>query len=141
MATDYVLLNSTGPLVWNNPTYAHHDQQLVLALQSQLQDQDGCDEQHQLQADQAPLLPLYGGLKFLTYYCGPGNWSVDGNTVQTSYFSSIDQCCKHHDECPDTIVNRGDYHQYDDLPYKTQLFTSCFDYEYPVMECAIKKYE
>ncbi|XP_049292731.1 uncharacterized protein LOC125768728 [Anopheles funestus] len=123
---DYMLINSTGIIAWSNPTFAYYDQQLIDAIQQQLEVENAQDpyDQHELQADHvSSLLPLYGGLKFLTYYCGPGNWSVDGSTVQNAYFSSIDQCCKQHDECPDTIVERRDYQRYEDLPYKPQIFT------------------
>uniref|UniRef100_A0A182SF13 Phospholipase A2-like central domain-containing protein n=1 Tax=Anopheles maculatus TaxID=74869 RepID=A0A182SF13_9DIPT len=124
---DYILINSTGTIAWSNPAFVYYDQQLIEAIQQQLEAesaQDPYDQQHQLQADHgSSLLPLYGGLKFLTYYCGPGNWSADGSTVQNAYFSSIDQCCKQHDECPDTIVERRDYRRYEDLPYKPQIFT------------------
>nr|XP_049461744.1 uncharacterized protein LOC120947804 [Anopheles coluzzii] len=173
---DYILVNSTGAIPWSNPTFVYYDQQLIDAIQQQLELENVQDsyDHHQLQADYGSALqPLHGGLKFFTYYCGPGNWSADGSTVQNAYFSSIDQCCKHHDECPDTIVHSRDYHRYEDLPYKAQIFTrlrcncdveflrclqnistffsyavawiytkfqsSCFDYEYPVMECTVKR--
>uniref|UniRef100_A0A182P616 phospholipase A2 n=1 Tax=Anopheles epiroticus TaxID=199890 RepID=A0A182P616_9DIPT len=127
---DYMLhLNSTAAIPWSNPAFAYYDQQLIEAIEQQLETESEQDindhHQHdQLQADHgSPLVPLYGGLKFVTYYCGPGSWSPDGSTVQNAYFSSIDQCCKQHDECPDTIVDPSDYRRYEDLPYKPQLFT------------------
>uniref|UniRef100_A0A182NN97 phospholipase A2 n=1 Tax=Anopheles dirus TaxID=7168 RepID=A0A182NN97_9DIPT len=123
---DYILINGTGTAAWSNPAYAYYDEQLIIAIQQQLESDGAPDyhDHHQLQADHgSSVLPVYGGLKFLTYYCGPGNWSADGGTVQNAYFASIDQCCKHHDECPDTIVARYDYRRYEDLPYKSQIFT------------------
>uniref|UniRef100_A0A182YI56 phospholipase A2 n=1 Tax=Anopheles stephensi TaxID=30069 RepID=A0A182YI56_ANOST len=128
---DYILINSTGTVTWSNPAFVYYDQQLIEAIQQQLEvesEQDAAydqqQQQHQWQTDHgSSLLPLYGGLKFLTNYCGPGNWSADGSTVQSAYFSSIDQCCKQHDECPDTIVERRDYRRYEALPYKPQIFT------------------
>ncbi|KFB43493.1 AGAP004730-PA-like protein [Anopheles sinensis] len=120
---DYLRINSTNDLVaWSNPAFADYDQKLIIALQSQLEEDDDTYKNDPL-ADPVSLLPVYGGLKFVTYYCGPGNWSVDGSTVQNSYFSSLDQCCKQHDECPDTIVDRTDYRRYENLPHKPQLFT------------------
>ncbi|XP_058122745.1 uncharacterized protein LOC131264462 [Anopheles coustani] len=121
---DYLRINSTNSLVaWRNPAFAHYDQKLIIALQSQLEEDDDTYENDQPHADPVSLLPIHGGLKFVTNYCGPGNWSVDGNTVQNSYFSNLDQCCKQHDECPYTIVDRSDYRRYKNLPYKPQLFT------------------
>uniref|UniRef100_A0A182JTJ6 phospholipase A2 n=1 Tax=Anopheles christyi TaxID=43041 RepID=A0A182JTJ6_9DIPT len=123
---DYILINSTGAIAWSNPAFVYYDQQLIDAIQQQLEIENVQDtyDHHELQSDHgSSLLPLYGGLRLFTYYCGPGNWSADGSTVQNAYFSSIDQCCKQHDECPDIIVDTRDYGRYEDLPYKAQIFT------------------
>ncbi|XP_052873291.1 uncharacterized protein LOC128278602 [Anopheles cruzii] len=114
---NYVIVNST----WSNPTYVNYDQKLIVALQNQLEDQGYETSLHH--DGHGAAFPVHGGLRFFTYYCGPGNWSTDGSTVQNAYFSRIDQCCKSHDECPDTIVDRGDYRRYEELPYKPQVFT------------------
>lgn len=61
--------------------------------------------------------------KVLTNFCGPGNWSINGEVTQNPYFREIDLCCKKHDECPDYIVKKRDYERYPGLPFKPQLFT------------------
>ncbi|XP_058459011.1 phospholipase A2-like [Malaya genurostris] len=63
------------------------------------------------------------GIKSLTNFCGPGNWSTNGEVTQNPYFTKIDQCCKSHDECPLYIVQRKDYENFPGLPYKPQLFS------------------
>ncbi|XP_050093852.1 uncharacterized protein LOC126576587 [Anopheles aquasalis] len=166
---DYNLLNRSGAAPWSNPHYADYDLQLIADIQSHLE--TNVKDQQQLQDDAAS--DLHGGLRLITNYCGPGNWSANGETVQNEYFASTDRCCKHHDECPDTITNRRDYRRYENLPYKTQLFTklrcscdaeflqclrnvstffsyaiawiytkvqsSCFEHEYPAIECVSKR--
>ncbi|XP_049542574.1 phospholipase A2-like [Anopheles darlingi] len=119
MVEEYNLLNNSDDEPWSNPHHAGYDLQLIEDIQNHLK--NSVQDQQQLQDDSTS--SMHGGLRLITKYCGPGNWSTNGETVQHEYFASTDICCKHHDECPDTITNRGDYQRYENLPYKAQFFT------------------
>ncbi|XP_055590434.1 phospholipase A2-like [Uranotaenia lowii] len=102
---------------WNNPVFQKYDQKVVETLQEYVDALQDNETQHDL------LDAAVGSVRILTNFCGPGNWSIDGEVTQNPYFTEIDQCCKTHDECPDTIVSRKDYKKYPGLPQKPQLFT------------------
>ncbi|XP_062560384.1 uncharacterized protein LOC134224815 [Armigeres subalbatus] len=101
---------------WSSAEYETFDREVVNSLNNVVAEAYETESQND---------PVKGSsyTKVLTNFCGPGNWSINGEVTQNPYFHKIDLCCKEHDECPDYIVNRGDYERYPGLPYKAQIFT------------------
>lgn len=65
------------------------------------------------------------GIFIFTRYCGPGARFLNRilNKDERTY-TSIDNCCRAHDECPDFVTNfPDDYKNYPELDYRPQLFT------------------
>lgn len=102
--------------MWMNPQYKQYDQQVIDSLENYIA------QVQENESHRDPVRPS-SSMKVLTNFCGPGNWSINGEVTQNPYFNQIDQCCKKHDECPHCIVHRKDYERYPSLPYKPQLFT------------------
>lgn len=60
-----------------------------------------------------------------TNYCGPGDTAGDGDRLTvTGFMTTIDQCCKIHDDCDQLIESNDDFKLYPDLPIKKLRFTS-----------------
>ncbi|XP_058827451.1 uncharacterized protein LOC131687384 [Topomyia yanbarensis] len=102
---------------WTNPELARYDLQVVAFLRQYV------NKAHENAINYKGFAKSGNGVKALTNFCGPGNWSTNGEVTQNPYFTRIDQCCKSHDECPVYIVERKDYENFPGLPYKPQLFT------------------
>ncbi|XP_001844170.2 uncharacterized protein LOC6033765 [Culex quinquefasciatus] len=112
---DYEALGSN----WTNPEYEDYDHSVIASLQ----DYVNSARENETYYDRPTGSGGLSHLKLLTKFCGPGNWSINGEVTQNPYFTQIDQCCKSHDECPDTVVERSDYENYPGLEQKTPWFT------------------
>lgn len=64
------------------------------------------------------------GVFLFTRYCGPGARLLDKifKTDDRTY-SSIDSCCRLHDECPDYVLQPNDYERYPELDIRPQFFS------------------
>ncbi|XP_053686240.1 uncharacterized protein LOC128735777 [Sabethes cyaneus] len=102
---------------WTKPEFEQYDQQVVSFLQKYADSTQTNEIQHHDTTGSGI------SVRILTNYCGPGNWSPDGEVTQNSYFTKIDRCCKAHDECPSAIVQQEDYEDFPGLPYKPQFFS------------------
>lgn len=115
---------------WITPEYEQFDRQVINSLENLVNEVYDNESYHDA-------VKPSSAMRVLTNFCGPGNWSIDGEVTQNPYFQDIDLCCKKHDECPDYIVKRKDYERFPGLPYKPQIFTrwtkypttlSCFEH-------------
>lgn len=64
------------------------------------------------------------GVFLFTRYCGPGARILNRifKTDERTY-TSIDTCCRLHDECPDYVNQPHDYQRYPDLDVRPQFFS------------------
>ncbi|XP_055533911.1 uncharacterized protein LOC129723608 [Wyeomyia smithii] len=102
---------------WTVPESEQYDQKVVSFLQKY------ADSTLDNEVHQHDVAGSRFSVRIFTNYCGPGNWSPNGEVTQNPYFTKIDQCCKSHDECPSYVVQQRNYENFPGLPFKPQIFS------------------
>lgn len=59
-----------------------------------------------------------------TNYCGPGDTANGDRETVGGHMTSIDECCKSHDDCDENISSKNDFILYPKLPPRKLHFTS-----------------